>query len=284
MKKNNKNKNTVFIVVVSTLFILSILIYSSIPGSPLNAVTSPISFVTTPIHSILLKTTSGITGFFESITNGKKIRDENLLLKDENARLVQQVKALEENGRRWDELKAAFKIKEIFSDYELLGASILTREAGDWFDVFRVNIGTRESLIIQENTSYAVVDAQMNLIGRVLSSDYTSAKILPILNEGSVISAKMNTAGGSAVRIRGDITLKSTGLCIVDKISDFTSIKVGDEVITSGLGGLFPPGIPIGVIVELRNEDQKIEKMAVLKVYADYKSLTDVFIMKGRLS
>jgi len=78
--------------------------------------------------------------------------------------------------------------------------------------------------------------------------------------------------------------LKSQGFLPVDKITDYTTIQVGDEVITSGLGGLYPPGIPIGVIVELRNSDQKLEKTAVLKVYADYKSLTDVFIMKGRLA
>ena len=269
---------------VSTLFVLSLLIYSSIPGSPLNAVTSPISFITDPLQSILIKTTGSITGFFESVKDSTRIRQENIVLKEANARLEQQVKELEENGRRWEELKSAFKIKEIFSDYELLGASILTREIGDWFDVFRVNIGARDGIVIEEQTSYAVVDAQMNLVGRVLSSDITSAKILPLLNEGSVISAKMNTASGSAVRVRGDITLKKQSFCLVDKISDFTSIKVGDEVITSGLGGLYPPGIPIGIIVELRNDDQKIEKTAVLKVYTDYRSLTDVFIMKGRLS
>ena len=281
MKKNKKNK--VFIVVVSTLFVLSILIYSSIPGSPLNIITSPISFITDPLQLFLTKTTGGVSGFFESITSSSKIRNENIELKTQNAKLEQQVKELEENGRRWEELKSAFKIKEAFSDYELFGASILTRDVGDWFDVFRINIGTRENIIIEEKTSYAVVDAQMNLIGRVLSSDFTSCKILPILNEGSIVSAKLNTIGGNAIRVRGDIMLKSDGLCLVDKISDFTTIKIGDEVITSGLGGLFPPGIPIGKIVEIHNETQKIEKTAVLAVYANYKTLTDVFIMKGRL-
>lgn len=279
--KKNKNRNRVFIIVIATLFVLSLIIYSSISGSPLYSVTSPISFITNPIHSFLLKTTSGITGFIETVSDSAKIRDENIALKEKNALLEQKVKELEENGRRWEELKTAFQIKDIFSDYELLGASILTREIGDWFDVFRVNIGTNEGIVIDDSTSYAVVDAQMNLIGRVLSSDFVSSKILPILDEGSVVSAKLNTASGSAVRIRGDITLKGEGCCIVDKITDFTSIQVGDEVITSGLGGLYPPGIPIGVIIELRNDDQKIEKTAVLKVYTDYKTLTDVFIMKG---
>ncbi|MHB1484799.1 MAG: rod shape-determining protein MreC [Saccharofermentanales bacterium] len=282
MKKGNRNK--VFIVVISTLIVLSFLIYSSIPGSALNSVTSPISFITDPLQSIITKSTGNVTGFFKYLSNSEGMRNENSSLKDENAKLKQRIKELEENGRRWNELKSAFKIKDIFSDYELLGASILTREIGDWFDVFRINIGIREKIVVDEKTSYAVVDAQMNLVGRVLSSDLTSSKILPILNEGSIVSGKMNTVGGSAVRVRGDITLKDKGFCLVDKISDFASIKIGDEVITSGLGGLFPPGIPVGTIVEIRNEGQKVEKSAVLKVYANYKTLTDVFIMKGKLA
>lgn len=282
MKKSNRNK--VFIIVISTLIVLSFLIYSSIPGSSLNSVTSPISFITDPLQSLITQTTGNVTGFFNYLSDSEGIRKENVSLKDENAKLKQQIKELEENGRRWEDLKSAFKIKDIFSDYELLGASILTREIGDWFDVFRINTGIRDNIVIDEKTSYAVVDARMNLVGRVLSSDYTSSKILPILNEGSIVSGKMNTVGGSAVRIRGEITLKDQGLCIVDKISDFTTVKVGDEVITSGLGGLFPPGIPIGIIVEIRNEDQKIEKTAIMKVYANYKTLTDVFIMKGKLA
>ncbi len=282
--KKKSNKNRVFIIIVSTLFVLSLLIYSSIPGSPLNAISSPISFITDPLQTLISKSTGGISGFFESLTNGMKIREENIALKSQNAKLEQKVKELEENGRRWEELKSAFKIKEIFSDYELLGASVLTRGIGDWFDVFRVNLGTRDKIIIDEQTSYAVVDAQMNLIGRVISSDLTSAKILPVLNEGSVVSAKMNTSNGSAVRVRGDLILKNKGYCLIDKISDFSSVNVGDEVITSGLGGLYPPGIPIGEVVELKNDDQKIEKMAVLKLYSNIKSLTDVFVMKGKLT
>lgn len=282
--KSKSKKNRYFITLLSILFILSFLIYSSVPGSPLNSVTSPLSFITDPIQSGVTMVSDKIFGFFDSLTNGIKIREENKKLKEENAKLEQKVKQLEENGRKWDELKNAFKIKEIFSDFDILGATILTREIGQWFDVFRINVGTRENILIDDKTSFAVVDSQMNLVGRVISSDYTSSKILPILNEGSVVSAKINNGIGSIVRVRGDLQLKENACCIIDKISDFSSIKVGDEIITSGLGGLYPPGIPIGKVIELINDDQKIEKRAVLKIYSNMNSISDVFIMKGKLT
>ncbi|MHB1453610.1 MAG: rod shape-determining protein MreC [Saccharofermentanales bacterium] len=280
----SKGRKSVFIVAIATLILFSLLIFSSVPGSPIASFTSPISFLTDPIQKIITGFSSNVGGFFSSIKDSERIRKENEVLLAENARLEMQLKELEENGRRWEELKSAFKIRDLFSDYELIGASVLTREIGDWFDIFRISAGTREGITIDEKTSYAVVDPQMNLVGRVYSSDFTSAKILPILNEGSIISAKLNTAGGAVVRVRGDVLLKEEGFCLIDNISDFSAINIGDEVITSGLGGLYPPGIPIGTIVELRNNDQKIEKTAVLKVYANYRTLKDMFVMKGKSS
>jgi rod shape-determining protein MreC len=251
LKKPDRNK--IFIVIIVTLFMLSLIVYSSVPGSPLNSISSPISFITDPVYFALSKTTGSIGGFFSSITKSEAIRKK----------------------------KSALKIKDLFSDYEIIGARVLTREIGDWFDVFRVNVGIKGNIIIDNITSYAVVDSKMNLVGRVLASDYTSSKILPILSEGSVVSAKVNSAGGGFLRVRGDVTQKQKGYCIVDNISDYSSLKIGDEVITSGVGGLYPPGIPIGVVKELLNQNQKVEKKAVLEVYSQYKTLTDVFIMKG---
>lgn len=280
----NKGGKSVFIVAIATLVLFSLLIFSSVPGSPIASFTGPVSFLTDPIQQLITGISDNVGGFFSSIKDGERIRKENEVLLEERAQLKMKLKELEENGRRWEELKSAFKIRDLFSDYELIGASVLTREIGEWFDIFRISAGTRDGITIDEKTSYAVVDSQMNLVGRVYSSDYTSAKILPVLNEGSVISAKLNTAGGSTVRVRGDVLLKEGGFCLVDNISDFSAVNIGDEVITSGLGGLYPPGIPIGIIIELRNNNQKIEKTAVLKIYTNYKTLKDIFIMKGKSS
>ena len=280
MKKIKFNK--IFIVLIITLLVMSLLVYSSIPGSALHVLTSPVSFITDPVYSAVSGLSSSIKGFFVSLTESEKIRKENEELRNENLKLNQQIKELEENGRRWEDLKSALNIRDSYSDYTIIGAGVLTREIGEWFDIFRINAGIRDKIIIDEFTSYAVVDSNMNLVGRVISSDYSSSKVLPILNEGSIISGKINAPGGITVRVRGDLILKENSKCRVDNIADITGIKIGDEVITSGLGGLYPPGIPIGVITEIKSSGQSSERMAVLEVYSDYKVLTDVFILKGQ--
>jgi len=274
--------NKIFIVLIITLLVMSLLVYSSIPGSALHVITSPISFITNPIYSVVTGVSSSIKGFYKSFTESEEIRKENEVLGDENLKLQQKIKELEENGRRWEELKSALNIRDTYSDYTIIGAGVLTREIGEWFDIFRINAGIRDGIIIDGLSSYAVVDSNMNLVGRIISSDYSSSKVMPILNEGSIVSGKINSPGGITLRVRGDYMLKEYSKCRVDNIPDITAISAGDEVVTSGLGGLYPPGIPIGVITQIINGAQSSERRAVLEVYSDYKVLTDVFILKGQ--
>lgn len=160
----------------------------------------------------------------------------------------------------------------------------MTREIGSWFDLFRIDVGTRDGLVVDEVTSFAVLDAQSQLVGRVVSTDTSSAKVLPLLHEGFAVSAKVNSANSLLFRVRGDLDLKPLGLCLIDQIPSNASLRVGDEVVTSGAGGLFPAGIPIGRIVRILDSAARNQRRAYLEPYADLENVATVFVMKGKLS
>jgi rod shape-determining protein MreC len=208
------------------------------------------------------------------------IRQENEKLAQENAQLKNKVSQLEAAGRNYEELKTALQLKDKFDRYEIAGARILTRELGTWFDVFKIGSGTVDGITITESESFAVVDAQSRLIGRVLSSDLTTAKVLPLLHEGFAVSARVNEVNGAIVRLRGDIELKENNLCVADQIPSSSDLRIGDELVTSGLGGLFPEGILIGSIIEFR-DDAAGRKIAIVRPSVDFDNMSVVFIMKG---
>jgi rod shape-determining protein MreC len=70
-------------------------------------------------------------------------------------------------------------------------------------------------------------------------------------------------------------------LCLIDQIPSGASLQVGDEVISSGAGGLFPSGILIGKIVKVIDNDARNQRQAYLQPYADLENLNTVFVMKG---
>ncbi len=270
-------KNRVFILVLSTLLIIAVIAISAMPGSPLSFVTKPLSVVIDPVQSVFRSIGTKISDFYSAIAEGMEIRKENEELRAEIAELEYKVQQGEEARIRWEELKSAFSIQDSFENYHIHGASILTRESDEWFSVIRINVGTSDG-IDSTTGSYAVVDARMNLVGRVMSTDIDSSKILPILHEGFTVSAKVNEVNGAVVLVTGDITLKNDGLCVVTRIPSNIVLEVGVELVTSGEGGLFPAGIPIGTIESFDNSDPDNLK-ATLRPYVSIASIKDVFIM-----
>ncbi len=271
--------NKVFIVVLVALLLVAIIIFDSIQGNLVHNLSSPISVAMNPIQTAISGGGNSISDFFAAITDGIAIRQENNELKNRIAELEYQVKVKEEASLRWEELKDAFHIKDSFESYEIFGASILSREADEWFSVIRVAAGNHTGIhISEENPSYAVVDAQMNLVGKVYSADFTSSKVMPVLHEGFTVNAKVNSVNGADVMVHGEVELKEDGLCMVDQIDENAVLKVGDELVTNGLGGLFPAGIPIGVIVSI-DDSSPLNRYATMKPYVDIANLNDVFIM-----
>ena len=271
--------NKVFILILCTLLILAVIIFGLIPGSPVESITTPVSVILDPAQKLVQGTGSKISDFFAAVSDGISIRQENADLKEQVAALQYKVTQGEEASIRWQELKDAFFIKDSFENYDIHGSSILTREADEWFSVIRIDAGSNNGITITDaNPSFAVVDAQMNLVGRIQSTDPASSKVLPILHEGFTVSAKVNTVNGAVVTVHGEIELKENGLCKVDQIPDLVNLKEGDVLVTSGDGGLFPAGIPIGVIVSVDNSSE-LNRYATLKPYSDIASLKDVFVM-----
>ncbi len=270
-------ENKVLALVLTTILLVSFIVLSAIPGSPLSGATKPLSFIVDPIQSVFQTIGTKISDFYSAIAEGMEIRKENEELREEIAELEYQVQQGEEARIRWEELKSAFQIQDTFENYHIHGASVLTRESDEWFSVIRINVGTKSG-IDSSTGSYAVVDARMNLVGRVMTTDLESSKILPLLHEGFTVSAKVNVVNGATVMVSGDIILKNQGLCVVTRIPSNIVLQPGDELVTSGEGGLFPAGIPIGVIESFDNSDPNNPK-ATMRPYAVISDIKDVFIM-----
>ncbi len=274
--------NKVLLLVLVTLVLVTTVLFSSLPGSPLYELTTPVSAAFQPVQKVFRTSWDSVSGLAKSIFDAEAVRRENEQLKLQIASLQNDVQRLEENGRRWDELKAAFQIKETFSDYTIVGSQVMTRSAGPWFDLFRVDAGERDGISVTDTTSYPVVDSSMRLVGRVYSSDLVSSKILPLLHQGSVVDARIDRPGEYGARVRGDLLLREQGLCLVDRIPADATLEVGDSLLTSGDGGLYPAGIPIGTIVSIDEGKNGTGRTATLKPYVDFDTLAYVFVLKAK--
>ena len=276
MKKLLKSKW--FIARVVLLVLAACAILSLLPNSPVRKLLKPVQSVSSPAQSFVKNAGDTLSDFWAAITDGIAIREENEALKEEIADLRYQLTQNEEAALRYEELKDALHIKDTFSNYEIYGASILSRESDEWFSTIRLNAGSVDGIELAEGSSYPVLDVEMNLVGRVIETSDTESRVLPLLHEGFSVAGKVNTVNGATFMVLGDAELKRQGLCLVTDIDPDVKLEPGMEIVTSGDGGLFPEGIPIGVIESVDNSNP-LQITATLRPYSQIGKLEDVFIM-----
>ncbi len=276
MKKLLKSKW--FIALVVLLVLAAFAVLSLLPNSPVRKMLKPVQSVSSPAQSFVKNAGDTLSDFWAAITDGIAIREENEALKEEIADLRYQLTQNEEAALRYEELKDALHIKDTFSNYEIYGASILSRESDEWFSTIRLNAGSVDGIEIAEGSSYPVLDVEMNLVGRVIETSDTESRVLPLLHEGFSVAGKVNTVNGATFMVLGDAELKRQGLCLVTDIDPDVKLEPGMEIVTSGDGGLFPEGIPIGVI-ESVDDSNPLQITATLRPYSQIGKLEDVFIM-----
>lgn len=263
---------------MAVLLILAAIILGALPGSPLNSALKPVGKIAVPVQKFVKNTGNAFSDFWAAVTDGIAIREENNQLREEIAELQYELTQNEEAGIRYEELREAFHIRDTFSNYDIFGAPVISRAADEWFSVIRIGLGNDDGIYLEPGQSYAVVDVRMNLIGRVIEINEYDSDILPLLHEGFVVSGKVNAVNGATVTVSGDAALKQQGLCLVTDIDENVVLEVGTEIVASGDGGLFPQGIPIGVI-ESVDDSNPHNITATLRPYADIGDLNDVFVM-----
>jgi rod shape-determining protein MreC len=270
-------KSKWFIVSFVTIVLIVIMGVSANKNSGLDWLNNLVSVPMKPVQGFFTsigRKVEGILAFFKDI---EAIKMENDMLKTEIAELKKQNRELLVLESKNKELRQALNLKEQFSGYTIVGANIIAVDPGNWFNVFKIDIGEKEGIY----EGFPVVTSSKGLVGRVISSDITTANVQTIIDEESAVSGWVAKAGGGHAIVRGDMLLKEKGLCRLDYIPLEVDVEVGDVIETSGLGGLYPKGIVIGEVIEVRKTNSELNRYAIIEPEADFKKLEEVFILKS---
>ncbi len=268
-------KNRFFIVMAATIIIIIVMgimsTYSDSAGQIGNILSIPLS----PVQKLATYTVNGFESFAAFLKDTRAVKKENEILRERVEKLESENRELQKLYEKNIELSQALRLKGIFDSYILVGGNIIAKEPGNWFDIFTIDAGKKEGVLQDQ----AVMTANKGLVGRVLNAHYTSSKVLSIIDEDSVVSGWISKAKGGNVRVSGDLLFKKDGLCIMDYIPIDVQVDVGDIIETSGLGGIYPKGIIIGRVIEIRNADDQFKRFAVIKPEVDFKKLDEVFVL-----
>ena len=193
-------------------------------------------------------------------------------LRRENQQLKSQAVQTETIRRENDQLRALFYLQRQ-SPWHLKLANVIMREPANWWRTVQIDLGSRDGL--RENLP---VRTAAGLVGRVSSVSLTRSQIVLIGDPKCRVSATVeNPARDIGVIVASGPV--DTSLVDLTYLASSANLKAGQIVVTSGLGGVFPKGIPIGQIVDSRSVEYGLYTDARVKLNANLGSLEQVWVL-----
>lgn len=229
-------------------------------------------------QGLVAKPTNYITGIFSNIESLLNTYEENKRLKmrlEDFAVLQAEVNQLKSENKSLRELTEK---EESLRDYSPLHATVIARNPDQWEEKIIINKGTSHG--VQKNM--AVMTAT-GLIGKVtLVTPFTSeVELLYTNNSNYRVSALVQGENNDVYGLIEGYDEERNEL-ILKRIDSSLKVEKGELVVTSGLGGIFPKGIPIGKVTEVTTDDFGLTKLAYVKPSADFSLLENVVVaMRG---
>ena len=199
-----------------------------------------------PIQNASSKATGATSGFFRQIFNFRSIASENEDLKQRLAAAEQELHATRQDADENERLKALLDLKEK-NQFETVMARVIARDPSVWFNTITINRGSSAGVSVN-----MPVVSGTGIVGRVITVSPWSSQVMLLTDEkagaGAVVGQLGQSGALGSVRGRPDL-----GLIEMRYVSGLEKVEVGDYVMTTGQDGIYPPGLNVGDVVDVKN-------------------------------
>lgn len=272
MKSQNSKKVLSAFVVVFCIVAAILTIDRANP----TFVENTFGFVIVPLQSFNASAADWIEDKANYFKDINRLKQENSELKEQlllqNAQLSQMEYLKNENGK----LNALLQMDNKYTDFSTVSAKIIAKDPGNWYNNFIIDKGSDDGL----EKNMAVLSGE-GLVGRIKECGKNYSKVIAIIDDSNAIT-------GQSIRtedigyITGD--LSNIGSCKMEYINFDAEIIEGDEIVTSNLSTIFPPGLKIGYVKNIHTDTNGLTKYAQIEPVADFQHMENVLVISGNFS
>ena len=240
-------------------------------------VSQGVNDVTNILGRMLAYPANSVNDFMESISNLTNTYQENQTLKQKVETIYELEVQLNDLKKDNEKMKEALKLQDTLNDYTLINATVIARNPDTWRDIVTINKGANDGLIPQMS-----VMSDNGLVGKVLDVNPTSARVALLSNNDNTLVRVAAMIQGEKESIYGTLTGydHEKNILIMSQIQATQEIKVGDKVVTSGLGGVSPSSLYIGTVEEVAMDRFGLYKEVRIKPAADTNDVRYVTVVK----
>lgn len=277
-KKNNRTKHIFLGTIIVLVLIIAVFSYTLKPDRQLNKFESFIKDIVTGTQKV-------VTSPFKFVINKVDNYKELVGIRKKYQKLLPEVEKIDalnaeniELRKQLNAMKKELNITYTINDYEFLNATVINRNVASWYNTITIDKGTYNGVDVN-----MVVVNSAGLIGKVVSTTtFTSdVRLLTTSDMESKISVTISDGEKSVNGLIKNYNY-TTKYLEVEGISNTEKISVGEYVYTSGLGEIFPSGILIGTVKNIKTDEYDLAKIIDVTPIADFDDINYVAVLKRK--
>jgi len=268
-------------IAMSRTNIIALLIFGAILGYFLSFGPSTTQKFKSGVYQLLAPFLTGGSGLKKQITSVRtglksleQLEHENVALQVESRELRATNQGLRDVEHEVNRLRHALNYRER-SVFKLIAAEIVARDSSTWWRTVTINRGKRDGIEID----MAVVTAE-GLVGKITTVSDNISVVLLVSDENCRVAASVEGSREQGIVSGERLTTGLTPLLDLNFLSKQADLKPGQKVYTSGVGGVFPSGLLIGMVKSFRVRE--LDGQAQLTPAVDLSHVEDVFVVTGR--
>ncbi|WML47384.1 rod shape-determining protein MreC [Neobacillus sp. PS3-34] len=263
------------VLLVSIIILVALIGFSLRERSELTSQEKFVKDTTGFVQNLVSKPAHFVAGFFQNLEDLQNTYHENKELKtrvEDLVTLEKQVQILEKDNK---ELRVILDKKQTLRDFKPIQATVIGRNPDRWHEMIIIDKGKTNG--IKQNM--AVIGSNGSLLGKVKHVNQFSSTIqlLSAMDPKNQISAIIQGKKSAFGLVDGYDKDKRL---MVKRIPSDAKIKKGQIVITSGLGGIFPQGLLIGKVVDVKPDQYGLNQTAYVKPGANFYDIENVMVIK----
>lgn len=270
-KKSGKGLLGAITVICAALIALSIIL----PDATMGPAGAAVKFLVTPLQRSLNSFGNYLSGLSANLESSATLQEQNKQLQEKVDTLTAENSKLVLDKEELSRLQTLLDLKNEYSDYDTVGANVISRGSGNWYSTFTIDKGSDDGIKVDCN-----VMAGAGLVGIVTKVGPNWATVRSIIDDNSNVSAMVSTTSDTCI-VAGNLQLIDQGtLSLVKLLDDNDHVHVGDKVVTSNISEKYLPGILIGYISELNNDANNLTKSGQLTPVVDFRHIQEVLVIR----
>lgn len=266
---NNKHTGGRSFIILSLLSIVLLTVSARMgAGGPLEMVRGGFSTITMPFRmagSAIAMPFQGIGNIFSNLTADQQTLSD---LKAENEQLRSRNAELEETNQSTQRLQGLLDLKNTYN-LQSTGARVISGSTDSFNNTIVIDKGTSSGLAV----GMPVVDSG-GVIGQIIECGPTTSTVRLITDEKSGVAAMVQSS-----RAQGMLMGSASRQITLNLINTNQKVAVGDTVVTSGLGGVFPKGLPLGKVTSVEAAPGSLYYTIVVEPYGNVSTNEEVMVI-----